>query len=185
MPKFYCFNCSQRIDAHESLAGTMATCPSCQTNLCVPGDVVAPTAAPTVNPYSPPNSQNDYLEGKPTQLRHYGGIRRLPYLGFILGLVILQAILASADPSGIAPLVVTVGSFFAVYHRLKNIGMNPWWCLIMIVPIANLLIGVRCLVFQEGYQDTKKLDKAGQIITYIVVGFIVLCLLAVIITVIT
>jgi uncharacterized membrane protein YhaH (DUF805 family) len=164
----------------------MATCPSCQTKLYVPGDVVATTATLAANPYSPPNSQNDYLEARAAEVRHYGGIQRLPYLGIILGLGILQAILAAADPSGgIALLVVVVGYFFPVYYRLKNIGMNPWWCLLMIVPIANLLIGVRCLVFQEGYQDTKKLDKAGQIITYIVVGIIGLGVLAVVVSAIT
>ena len=110
----------------------------------------------------------------------------MPYLGIILGLAILQAILAAADPSGgIALLVVVVGSFFPVFYRLKNIGMNPWWCLLMIVPIANLFVGVRCLVFQEGYQDTKKLDKAGMIITYIVFGFIGLCILIGIISALT
>jgi len=56
MPKFYCFNCSQHIDAHESLAGTMATCPSCQTKLYVPGDLATTTVTLAANPYSPPYS---------------------------------------------------------------------------------------------------------------------------------
>lgn len=43
MPRFYCFNCNQHINADESLAGSMATCPSCQIKLYVPGDVVATT----------------------------------------------------------------------------------------------------------------------------------------------
>jgi uncharacterized membrane protein YhaH (DUF805 family) len=164
----------------------MAACPSCQTKLYVPGDLAAATVTLAANPYSPPNSQSNYPEFKATQVRHYGGIQRLPYLGIILGLGILQAILAAADPSGgIALLIVVVGSFFPVYYRLKNIGMNPWWCLLMIVPIANLFVGVRCLVFQEGYQDTKKLDKAGMIITYIVFGFIGLCILIGIISALT
>ncbi len=51
----------------------------------------------------------------------------------------------------------------------------------MIVPIANLLVGIRRLVFQEGYEDTKKLDQAGKIITYIVVGFVALGVLLLII----
>ncbi len=46
MPKFYCFNCTQHIDADESLAGTMAICPSCQIKLYVPGDIVATTITP-------------------------------------------------------------------------------------------------------------------------------------------
>ena len=36
MPKFYCSNCGQHIDADESLAGTIAACPSCHIQLYVP-----------------------------------------------------------------------------------------------------------------------------------------------------
>lgn len=56
MPKFYCFNCSQHIDADESLAGTMVACPSCQIKLSVPGELPARTVTLTANPYSPPYS---------------------------------------------------------------------------------------------------------------------------------
>ncbi len=148
--------------------------------------MVEKNATLVTNPYSPPYSQNDYLEAKATQVRLYGGIQRLPYLGIILVLIILQAILATANPSGgIVLIVVFVGFFFPVFYRLKNIGMNPWWCLLIIVPIANILIGFRCLVFQEFYKDTKKLDKAGRIIIYIVSGIIGLITLLAIVSAVT
>ena len=50
----------------------------------------------------------------------------------------------------------------------------------MLVPIANLLIGIRCLICQEGYADTKKLDKAGKITTYIVLAIFLLVLVSVV-----
>lgn len=45
MPKFYCYNCGQHIDADESLAGKVATCPSCQIELNVPGAVSGSSAS--------------------------------------------------------------------------------------------------------------------------------------------
>lgn len=190
MPKFYCFNCSQHIDADESLAGTMAACPSCHTKLYVPGDIDTTTVILAVAPYTPLNSCHDYPKAEALQVRDYGGIRRLPYLGIIFGLAVVQGVLISsagtAFPSErVALLVVSAGTLITVFYRLKNIGMNPWWCLLMFVPIANLFLVVRSLVFQEGYQDMKKLDKTGRIITYILVGFIVLCVLSVIVMTIT
>ena len=190
MPKFYCTNCGQHIDADDSLSGVTATCPTCQAQVTVPGSPSSRAVALTANPYSPPQSYGSLAGNEMPPVRNYGGIRRLPYLGIIFGLAIVQSVLASGTGTsdstvGFALLVVIVGSFFPVFYRLKNIGMNPWWCLLMIVPIANLFVGVRCLVFQEGYQDTKKLDKAGRIVTYIVVGFFGLCVLAGVISVIT
>jgi hypothetical protein len=109
----------------------------------------------------------------------------------MMGLAILQNVLlagvAAADPSGAAGLMVallfTAVSFIPVYYRLMNIGMNPWWCLLMLVPIANLLVGIRCLICPEGYADTKKLDTAGKVVTFIVLGLFVLVIGAVVVAV--
>ena len=138
------------------------------------------------NPYSSPQAS---VAPEATALqtpRHYGGIRRLPYLGIMIGLAIFQNVLlagiASTDRTGGATLIVAI-LFMIVYYRLKNIGMNPWWCLAMLVPILNLLVGIRCLVCQEGYADTKKLDTAGKVITFIVLALFVLVLITVLILV--
>ena len=123
---------------------------------------------------------------------HYGGIRRLQYLGIMFGLAIVKTVLdvgiVFAGPSGGATLIVTVlfmiVSVIPAYYRLKNIGMNPWWCLLMLVPIASLLVGIRCLVFQEGYVDTKKLDAPGKAVTHIFLGLFVLVVIALVVWVI-
>lgn len=116
--------------------------------------------------------------------RHYGGIRRLPYLGIMIGLAVLQNIVmtaAAAVGSGAGILFVgllfMIVSFVPVYYRLMNVGMNPWWCLLMIVPIANLFVGIRCLICPEGYADTGKLDTAGKIVTGIILGLFGLLIL--------
>ena len=115
-----------------------------------------------------------------SQPKHYVGIRRLPYLGVIIVLAILQGFLAPelahSYSSGAGALFMVV-YLFPAYYRLKNIGMNPWWCLLMLVPLANLLVVFRCLAFQEGYEDTKKLDTAGKVITFLVLGFVILLII--------
>ncbi|MFN7878346.1 MAG: hypothetical protein ACK5PB_23720 [Pirellula sp.] len=133
------------------------------------------------NPYSSPVAFDQTLEPSAGN-RHYGGIGRLAYLGIAIGLGIAQNVvlgllardeaLQSLSLGGI--IVFLILSLIPVYYRLMNIGMNPWWCLLMMVPIANLFIGIRCLVCQEGYEDTKKLDTAGKIVTFIVVGLFLL-----------
>ncbi len=102
-------------------------------------------------------------------------------MGIAIGLGVAQNVLLELLSDEALPslslgviLVFLILSFIPVYYRLMNIGMNPWWCLLMIVPIANLFIGIRCLVCQEGYEDTKKLDTAGKIVTFIVVGLFLL-----------
>ncbi|MCU0712799.1 MAG: hypothetical protein MUC43_12125 [Pirellula sp.] len=42
------------------------------------------------------------------------------------------------------------------------------------------MVGIRCLICQEGYADTKKLDTAGKIVTFIILGLFLLVLVAVI-----
>ncbi len=55
------------------------------------------------------------------------------------------------------------------FFRCKNIGMNPWWGLLMIVPLANLFIMFRCLVFQENHRAEGKLDRSGRWLAGVVI----------------
>lgn len=130
------------------------------------------------NPYSPP--QADIAVRNVS--REYGGIRRLHYFGLSMLLGIAQSVISVAttpiDTNGTMScgvlFIFVILSLLLVYFRLKNIGMNPWWALGLVIPILNIFIGVRCLAFQEGYADTKKLDTAGRVI----VGIILLGILA-------
>lgn len=139
------------------------------------------------NPYSAPQAFDQNLSPV-TGARHYGGIRRLPYLGIAFGLGITQIVVLTAMANNeslqalvlVALLFFVAISFIPVYYRLQNIGMNPWWCLLMLVPIANLVVGIRCLICQEGYEDTKKLDTAGKIVTFIILGLFLIVIVAVI-----
>lgn len=138
------------------------------------------------NPYAAPQVSNMAGDQEFAPYREYGGIRRLAYFGLAFLLGIFQNVVMAGlgqtgaePPIGLAVLAIFfVFSLIPVYYRLKNIGMNPWWCLGMLVPLLNLLIGIRCLVLPEGYQDTKKLDTAGRVLTLIVaalfIGFVAL-----------
>jgi uncharacterized membrane protein YhaH (DUF805 family) len=74
-------------------------------------------------------------------------------------------------PTGSQFGVASVGSLIAVTvslvlaaNRLRNIGMDGWAAILIFVPIANIYIGAKCLICQEGYEHTKKLDAPGRVI---------------------
>lgn len=141
------------------------------------------------DPYAPPEA--------PALERHYGGIRRLSFIGIIIGVYLAFFLLSLGSGLALAGVFFTgdegllhYGALFLlllvllfvltvilVYQRFKNIGRNPWWCLLMLVPVLNLLVVVPCLVLQEGYADTKKLDTGGKVIACIILGFVILYLI--------
>ena len=125
----------------------------------------------------------------------YGGIRRLAYFAIMTALLAAYVVLITwtsptspSNPAGASgtdkwewfgmPLSQWARFAFAVqvipvYLRLKNIGMNPWWCLLALVPLLNLFVAIRCLVFQEGYVETEQLDKVGKVITASFFGVVI------------
>ena len=52
--------------------------------------------------------------------------------------------------------------------------------LLLIVPIANLLVLLRCFAFQEGYTEVGKLDTAGRVIMYSLVALLLSSVVAII-----
>ncbi|WP_367872733.1 hypothetical protein [Luteolibacter sp. Populi] len=63
--------------------------------------------------------------------------------------------------------------FYPSYQRLKNAATNPWACLLLIVPVVNLVILFRCYAYQERYGEVKRLDKAGRIVAMIGITLLV------------
>jgi uncharacterized membrane protein YhaH (DUF805 family) len=138
------------------------------------------------NPFTAPESFGD-ISGQATLTREYGGIRRLPYFGygFLLnvGVQVIQSIAAAAD----APVVVLltlpvsiIGAMALAYQRCLNIGMNPWWCLGLIVPLLNIFVGLRCIAYPEGYEDHKTLDTPAKVIIGLFIAMFVLIILLVV-----
>ena len=118
----------------------------------------------------------------------YGGIRRRQYLGicfgiFIVNIIVLALISAGEKNDTLGSLIAIMFAFIYVvptFYRLKNTGSNPWRSLALIIPIIGLFIGIRCLIYQEGYDATKKLDSAGKTFSWIIGGIfvpIILCII--------
>ena len=115
---------------------------------------------------------------------NYGGIGRL---GFFLGIWAICAANGfgiSAAKDGPSPALDPTGMTVCVLlllilagFRLRNMGSNLWWSLLVLVPAANFYILVKCLVCPKGFRDTDKIDLAGRIIAWLLVGVIVFCLI--------
>jgi uncharacterized membrane protein YhaH (DUF805 family) len=107
-----------------------------------------------------------------TRQKQYGGMVRGWYFLRLLGVTILQRMFQAArqDAAFLGSIIATALWFGLAVPRLQNIGMSGWWSLLVLVPIANIILGLRCLVYQEGYEDTSKLDRTGTIIGWTLAG---------------
>jgi uncharacterized membrane protein YhaH (DUF805 family) len=102
----------------------------------------------------------------------FPGIGRLAYAGTASGISIVSGVLqvAARNNSGLTGffLVVTiVVNVIVVAQRLKNIGRNPWLCLLSAIPIVSLFICIPCLYAPPDYANTKQLDHAGRVVIWI------------------
>lgn len=138
------------------------------------------------NPFAAPSEFGD-VAAADIPLRQYGGIRRLPYFGysFLVNIVtqVMQGLAVTSDMAGLAYAAIPISVVAAIclaWQRCKNIGMNPWWCLGIIVPLVNIFVGLRCTAYPEGYEDHKTLDGPAKIIIGLFVGAIVLTIIAVV-----
>ncbi len=147
------------------------------------------------NPFSAPPAFDDPASEIAAQ-RVYGGIGRLAYFGLsiLIGIVsnvatsvVLSLVTPDQTPALIAVVVVALlnltASVTVIVLRLKNLGMNGFWVLGLIVPILNLVIAVRLIAAPEGYADHKTLDTPGKWIVGIFIGLFVLALVIVAIAV--
>lgn len=141
-----------------------------------------------VNPFEAPEERG-YSSAVALD-REYGGIGRLAYFGlsFLVGIVnnLLQFALMMAEQPAMVLVVILVAivvSCYIVYLRLQNLGYSGWWVLGFIVPILNILVGLRCLAAPEGYADHKTLDTPGKVIIGLFLGLIAFAVLMLIVAV--
>ena len=127
----------------------------------------------------------------PYQSRQYGGIGRLAYFGlsFLAQLVINAMEFVVRENADLAvilfPLaIVSLGiAMWLGALRMINAGYSGWWCLGLMVPILNILVGVRALACPEGYADHGVLDTAGKIVVGLFIALIVVVVVLVAIAV--
>jgi len=149
-----------------------------------------------VNPYT-----NFSIDESPTLKNFrsgkiYGGIGRALYIVLTLALFLMYMVaiaIVPESPSAASAALATLAvlllymvlSLIPVYYRLKNVGMNPFCCLLSLIPIVSIFISLRCLMCPEGYADTKQLDLAGKIIAGIVISLGVACFGLVVIAIVS
>ncbi len=124
----------------------------------------------TRDPYQPPGT--DPLPETAVPLLAPGGIGRLLYwISFSAFVAILcLAVSALGAASGqLLAVVFWVAMIVLAFPRLKNIGMNPWLSLSMIVPLVNIFVIFCCLIYQENHEPTRKLDKTGKILLMVLI----------------
>ena len=101
----------------------------------------------------------------------FPGISRRFYGLILVCLFIATGIVSSVlgEAAFVGILVLSTGFIWAGFQRLANIGRNPWWSLLGIVPILSLWIFFICIMLPTGYQSHLKLDSKAKI----VIGFLV------------
>lgn len=111
------------------------------------------------------------------------GLRRLPY--FFISLVISIGlsfitgyVLHLNDYLSMAINYVAVLPF--VYLRITNIGANPLWSLLSLIPFINLIVLVPAYAFPENFAQTKKLDTPAIILLCLPFGAAFLSILIII-----
>ncbi|BDS08107.1 hypothetical protein NT6N_31470 [Oceaniferula spumae] len=156
-----------------------------QPALATPAPQAAPVAqaaaqTPEVNPYSPPQAaaqagfENSAFSTDMPKV--YGGIGRLSLflqtILYVLGCVIAGVVIGLIGAPFLIFVVILVALIMVIRLsclRLKNLGMNGWWVLLIFVPIVNSFFNIMLLSCPQGYSDTRKMDTVGIIVAVILV----------------
>ena len=107
----------------------------------------------------------------------HGGIGRGAYFGLTILVTVLSAMLGGEFSLLLIIPVLIVGGM-----RYRNIGYSPWVILLALIPLVNLVVGYQCFALPPGYAQTKRSDRAMKIVRWIYIFFILMVVLAVIIT---
>lgn len=140
------------------------------------------------NPYEAPQAPLVDSASAVFTPRSFGGIQRMPFVGVLVALIVIPVVIElMAPPSGYMQTILHViswvflfGYLAAIVLRLKNIGMSGGWALLLLVPIANLLLILRCLAFQEGYVEVGKLDTPGRVMMYLLLALLLLSVVGIV-----
>ncbi|HYF34057.1 MAG TPA: hypothetical protein VD994_02115 [Prosthecobacter sp.] len=133
-----------------------------------------PELEPSSNPHAPPRSQV-VVENLRLDIQVYEGIGRPGFIiTYALIIFVGSSLSSGTGMPGPIMLLTALLMLLPVSSRLKNIGRNSAWCVLLFVPIINLFVIVPCLLLPPGYQDSRKLDLPAKILA----GLLVAALLA-------
>ena len=127
---------------------------------------------PENNPYRPPQADRDEAGSPGSITEQNGGIGRLAFAVILPCVVLFVHLLGMwiASTGGTlsftprAWIFLVVIAVVGVIPRIRNIGMHTAKVIVTFIPIANLVLALRCLAYQGGYEKARKLDKTGKII---------------------
>ncbi|MEM7253704.1 MAG: hypothetical protein AAF493_19980 [Pseudomonadota bacterium] len=124
------------------------------------------------DPYAPPT-----VDVRPTRAEAYPGIGRLIYFAMTCLFIIAQGafggwFVGRIGNSVIALAILTALLVVPTVLRLRNIGQSGWWSILILIPLVNLVLWLRCVAFPTGYRDTGRLDGPGKVILWSVFLFL-------------
>lgn len=93
-------------------------------------------------------------------------------LGFVKGAF---SVTPETTAAGVA--IFYIGLLGAATLRTRDVGLNGWFVLLLLVPLANLWLGFHLLLAPRGFAITKKSDLAMKISVWVILGFVVLMII--------
>jgi len=128
----------------------------------------------SANPYSTPDAELNHGQDElytPSILSFNGRIGRLRYLaygmglntllmvvmGIVIGVTMGTSAFMGGSPEGMSMTAMLIGSVFYIgiilvsimfaKRRLNDLNRSGWWCLLIFVPLANLLFAIYVMFF--------------------------------------
>jgi len=164
----------------------------------------------SANPYSTPDAELSHGQQElytPSIISFRGRIGRMRYLAYAMGLnlllmLVMVPVMGLAGFTGGSPdsmsafAMLTVGVFYIATivisvmfakRRLNDLDRSGWWCLLFIVPIANLLLAIYMLFFpgtdgDNNWGPAPAANSLGVLILgWMVPGFFILGIVAAIV----
>ena len=130
------------------------------------------------NPYTPPRTNIPLSDSTPVV--KYEGIGRLAFVGAAFAILLVGSLFSAiANGSSIGGILAGLVMMIPASSRLKNIGRNPAWCLLLLVPLLGLFVTIPCFLLPPGYQHHRRLDLAAKIIVGIFVALLVLVFISI------
>jgi uncharacterized membrane protein YhaH (DUF805 family) len=59
------------------------------------------------------------------------------------------------------------------FHRVRNMGYNGWWSMLMHIPFVGVGVTIACAIVPTSFRINKRLDKAGMIGLEVIVGLFI------------
>lgn len=159
MEKKICINCEQAIELNEAsfLYQNHVVCKTCKTLLDEESEFIE-----VVNIRKSPKNLID-------NIRFGRSVYLFSMLSISIAIVYIRGIIPmNSYMTYLSEIIWLIFAFTFTVGRMRNIGMNPWWSLLLLVPFVNFIQFVICLIRQNGDIKPQKLDKVGKILLIMV-----------------